>query len=239
MSLRVRVARTCQPVPGRAGPWRGYILRLTATLPDRPIPTHVWRGISPYLARTLNPGCLPGLDNTPGGAQKYRRSRIIVSCINACYIIVPCPEMSGMARAAGLAMARDDTIYAAQSTISAWSAPLCAVVPPWVPQPASQLSEQNPHRGEHEGTLFSSRARVSKGDQGGQNTARSRERALPAYSYTCQLVLCHSNVGHIRDHGARKLPSVEQQHQPGVEGQRLTHGKHIAPGWSNAAALVW
>ena len=75
--------------------------------------------------------------------------------------------------------------------------------------------------------------------KGGQNTARSRERALPAYSYTCQLVLCHSNVGHIRDHGARKLPSVEQQHQPGVEGQRLTHGKHIAPGWSNAAALVW
>jgi hypothetical protein len=168
LSLRVRVARTCQcPPRDERGTLAGVYSAADRTLPDRPIPTHVWRGISPYLARTLNPGCLPGLDNTPGGAQKYRRSRIIVSCINACYIIVPCPEMSGMARAAGLATARDDTIYAAQSTISAWSAPLCAVVPPWVPQPASQLSEQNPHRGEHEGTLFSSRARVSKGDQGG------------------------------------------------------------------------
>ena len=41
---------------------------------DRPIPTHVWRGISPYLARTLNPGCLPGLDNTPGGLPAELRS---------------------------------------------------------------------------------------------------------------------------------------------------------------------
>ena len=39
-------------------------------------------------------------------------------------------------------------------------------------------------------------------------------------------------IGHICDHGARKLPSVEQQHQPRVIGQRLAHGKHVAPGWS-------
>ena len=215
------------------------------TLPDRPIPTHVWRGISPYLARTLNPGCLPGLDNTPGGLPAELRSivghallflvlmRVILSSL-----ALRCPGWHGPPGWPWQGMILYTPLNP-RSQRGPWSAPLCAVVPPWVPQPASQLSEQNPHRGEHEGTLFSSRARVSKGDQGGQNTARSRERALPAYSYTCQLVLCHSNVGHIRDHGARKLPSVEQQHQPGVEGQRLTHGKHIAPGWSNAAALVW